>query len=168
MGRVECVALGDLRIHGDTLVTLILTMDRVREHVFYKKISQAWQEAGRELRIRVTAPFNLRIGGDDVTAEAFIRDFGGPDGAIAVASETSCFRPGLMRLGILSLIYSKATVSIPGSISSRRLMIGDGLGLLEKNRSGIPVSRGPNRARQSGIHPQGLKPASFKLAFRHD
>jgi hypothetical protein len=62
-------------------------------------ISHAWQEAGRDLGIGVTAPFALRIGDREVAFEALIRDFGSPMGTIAVASETSSFGPSLQRLG---------------------------------------------------------------------
>jgi hypothetical protein len=70
------------------------------EQAFDIAISQAWQDAGRDLGIRVTAPFILTIEGRDVAIEALVSDFGGPMGAIAVGSETSCFSPSLNRLGI--------------------------------------------------------------------
>ena len=69
------------------------------KQAFDKAISQAWQEAGQDLGIRVTAPFVLKIEGTDVAFEALIRDFGGPIGTVAVVSETVRFRPVLMELG---------------------------------------------------------------------
>lgn len=67
--------------------------------VFDRQISSAWQDAGRDLGIRVTAPFVLEIEGNDVFFEALISDFGGPMGTVAVASDTVLFRPVLRRLG---------------------------------------------------------------------
>ena len=46
-------------------------------------ISQAWLEAAKDLGIRVTAPFTIQIGGDEVvTYEARVPDFGGPKGSV--------------------------------------------------------------------------------------
>ena len=69
------------------------------EETFDREISTAWRVAGKELSIRVTAPFVLKIGGYDVFFEALVRDFGGPIGTVAVASETVCFRSNLAQLG---------------------------------------------------------------------
>jgi hypothetical protein len=63
------------------------------------EISQAWQDAGRDLGIRVTAPFVLKFEDQNVAIEALVSDFGGPMGTIAVASETSRFSANLKRMG---------------------------------------------------------------------
>ena len=69
------------------------------EQAFNREISNAWRVAGQDLGIRVTAPFVLKIEGNDVVFEALVSDFGGPIGTVAVASETVCFRPILKQLG---------------------------------------------------------------------
>ena len=65
---------------GDTLVTGDFTKDQMSKQAFDMAISQAWQDAGQDLGIRVTSPFVLKIEGNDVVFEALIRDFGGPIG----------------------------------------------------------------------------------------
>ena len=46
----------------------------------------AWRTAARELGVDVLAPHELPLaGGGTVTVEAFLPDFGGPNGAVAVA-----------------------------------------------------------------------------------
>jgi hypothetical protein len=45
----------------------------------------AWLEAARELEIRVVAPYEVRLAdGATIEVEAYLPDFGGPNGAIAV------------------------------------------------------------------------------------
>ena len=63
------------------------------ERAFDREISHAWQVAAQDLGMRVTAPFVLKIEGDDVGFEVLVSDFGGPIGTVAVASETARFRP---------------------------------------------------------------------------
>ena len=49
-----------------------------------RQIVEAWVEAGSELGIRVVAPFKLLSeDGSDRWFEAYVRDFGGPNGTIA-------------------------------------------------------------------------------------
>lgn len=49
------------------------------------KISEAWREAGVQLGIRVTAPFQFSLDdGEIVVVEAFLPDFGGFNGAVLV------------------------------------------------------------------------------------
>lgn len=69
------------------------------EQAFDHEISDAWKAAGRDLGIRVTAPFVLKIDGNEIVFEALISDFGGPSGAVAVASGTVRFRPILKEKG---------------------------------------------------------------------
>ena len=58
-------------------------MTRLRTAAFDTKISAAWLQAAKDLGIRVTAPFTLRTeSGEDVTYEAHIADFGGPNGTV--------------------------------------------------------------------------------------
>lgn len=53
-----------------------------------RQISNAWLEAGSFLSIRVVAPYQVHLpDGDKVEVEAFLPDFGGPDGAVAVSLE---------------------------------------------------------------------------------
>jgi len=50
------------------------------------RISAAWREAAEQLGIRVVAPHSLRLpNGDALDVEAFLPDFGGPNGVVAVA-----------------------------------------------------------------------------------
>jgi hypothetical protein len=49
------------------------------------KISDAWLVAAGQLGIRVTAPFQFKLDdGQVVEVEAFLPDFGGPNGAVLV------------------------------------------------------------------------------------
>ena len=51
-------------------------------------MSNAWREAGSRLMIRVMAPFRLSLpDGTSIEVEAYLPDFGGPRGAIAVSLE---------------------------------------------------------------------------------
>jgi len=51
-----------------------------------RMMSDAWREAGARLSIRVVAPFVLELpDGSSVEAEAFLPDFGGPNGALCIA-----------------------------------------------------------------------------------
>ena len=51
-----------------------------------REMSAAWQEASAHLSVRVVAPYSLQLpDGMTVEVEAFLPDFGGPHGAIAVA-----------------------------------------------------------------------------------
>src|ERR1043165_1985894 len=55
------------------------------------RISDTWREAGLRLKIRVVAPFAFQLpDGSTVDVEAFLPDFGGPQGAVVVplADET--------------------------------------------------------------------------------
>jgi len=52
------------------------------------EMSDAWRQAGEVLGVRVMAPYSLRLpSGALVEVEAFLPDFGGPAGAIAVAAD---------------------------------------------------------------------------------
>jgi len=54
--------------------------------MFDDDMSAAWREAGSQLSVRVIAPHVIRLpDGTSVDVEAFLPDFGGPRGAIAVA-----------------------------------------------------------------------------------
>jgi hypothetical protein len=49
-------------------------------------MSEAWRRAASELGIRVRAPFEIALGdGNVVEVEAFLPDFGGREGALAVS-----------------------------------------------------------------------------------
>jgi hypothetical protein len=53
------------------------------------KLVEAWQEAGRDLGIRVTAPAGLSgSSGNPFLCEAFVPDFGSPSGTIVVSRKT--------------------------------------------------------------------------------
>ena len=50
------------------------------------QIVAAWKEAASRLRVRVVAPHSLELtDGTWLVLEAFLPDFGGPHGAVAVA-----------------------------------------------------------------------------------
>lgn len=50
------------------------------------EMSDAWREAGSRLMIRVMAPFEVALtDGSTVEVEAFLPDFGGPQGTLAVS-----------------------------------------------------------------------------------
>ena len=54
-----------------------------------RKLVQAWQEAGRDLGIRVTAPAELSgPSGNSFVCEAFVPDFGSASGTIVVSRKT--------------------------------------------------------------------------------
>jgi hypothetical protein len=54
---------------------------------------QAWQEAGRDLGIRIIAPYPVGLAdGRTLTAEAFIPDFGSSSGALAISANSSLCR----------------------------------------------------------------------------
>jgi hypothetical protein len=72
---------------------------KMKAGLFDRQICDAWRVAGRDLGIRIAAPFVLTIEGNEIAFEAFVRDFGGPMGAVAVASETARFRPMLTQVG---------------------------------------------------------------------
>lgn len=53
-----------------------------------RMMSDAWREAGSRLSIRVVAPYRVDLpDGSSVEAEAFLPDFGGPDGALCIPLE---------------------------------------------------------------------------------
>jgi hypothetical protein len=69
------------------------------EEAFDREICSAWQAAEKDLGIRVTAPFVLRLDDNEVAFEALVSDFGGPIGTIALTAGTAHFRPALKQLG---------------------------------------------------------------------
>jgi hypothetical protein len=52
------------------------------------QMCKAWREAATRLQIRVIAPFELTLADADVLeVEAFLPDFGGPRGMLAISME---------------------------------------------------------------------------------
>lgn len=52
------------------------------------QMCNAWREAADRLEIRVIAPYELKLpDGDVLEVEAFLPDFGGPRGIVAVSME---------------------------------------------------------------------------------
>jgi hypothetical protein len=50
------------------------------------EIVAAWREAASQLGVRVVAPYSVDLtDGTSIAVEAFLPDFGGPQGAVAVA-----------------------------------------------------------------------------------
>jgi hypothetical protein len=66
---------------------------------FDEAISQAWQKAQADLGIRAVAPFEINIDGRKAIVEAFVPDFGGPNGAVALTNETAHHKKALANLG---------------------------------------------------------------------
>ena len=55
---------------------------RTDQTILTKRAANAWLEASRYLRIKVCAPYELRVGGESVDCLAFLPDFGGPKGMV--------------------------------------------------------------------------------------
>jgi hypothetical protein len=71
---------------------------------FDEAISQAWQEPRNDLGIRVVVPFEVNIEGQKAVVEAFIPDFGGPNGTVAVSKATLRHRAALSKMGYFTSI----------------------------------------------------------------
>jgi hypothetical protein len=71
---------------------------------FDEAISQARQEALNDLRIRAVAPFEVSFEGRKTLVEAFIPDFGGPNGAVALSNATSHHIRSLTTMGYFASI----------------------------------------------------------------
>jgi hypothetical protein len=71
----------------------------MRGEKFDRDISDAWNQAERDLGIRVTAPIAIKVEGQDLTFEAHVADFGGPAGTIAVGQRTCQHRTALKKMG---------------------------------------------------------------------
>jgi len=50
-----------------------------------QQISDAWNKAAEDLKIRVDAPFTMYVDGEACEFEAFVPDFGSRQGAVAMS-----------------------------------------------------------------------------------
>jgi hypothetical protein len=72
---------------------------------FDEEISKAWKIAGRDLGVRVVAPFEFTVeGGKAAIVEAYVPNFGRPKGAVALSNATSHYARSLSGLGYFTSI----------------------------------------------------------------
>ena len=69
--------------------------------VLSDRVIEAWNEASRDLDVRVVAPFSLEVGGRSVSCLAFLPDFGSANGMVV----GGCVPPGFE---VDSLMASRA------------------------------------------------------------
>ena len=73
------------------------------------QIVAAWNEAASRLGVRVVAPYSMQLpDGTVVVVEAFLPDFGGPRGAVAVAFDDTerCKRARLLNCFVSQIASS--------------------------------------------------------------
>jgi hypothetical protein len=53
-----------------------------------EKLMEHWREVGRQLGVRVIAPYTVEAGGQKIECEAYLPDFGSPRGAVVISRRT--------------------------------------------------------------------------------
>jgi hypothetical protein len=81
------IAIGDSVVRGIDQVDPEFSLRKAaKERMLDDQIVATWREAASHLGVRVVAPHSLELtDGTVLVVEAFLPDFGGPQGAVAVA-----------------------------------------------------------------------------------